>query len=254
MTDFAYGSSRALYTTAPVLFAGSVGSRDVLYLYGEPGIQYEAAIKFSGSPTTTNSNVASPAASVQGAALFKIKPSTSGLTFIYDSSRLIIVSSTSVADTFWSPVITGSGKYASFWSFGSTSAVLVWGPHLVRDAELQGSKLSITGDLQTGSSTDITIVAPANLSSVSLNGKPLAVTPSPKIKGLLTAKYSSSKRSVNLPNLSSGWKYFDSLPEIQRKYSDKGWTLADKKTTNSPFKPYYGDSDGPILYGCDYKL
>lgn len=252
VTDFLYGSSRALYSTASILFAGSIGSRDVLYLYGDPGIQYEAAIKFSGTPTTTNSNVASLGASVQGATLLKIKPSTSGLTFVYDNSRLIIVSATSVADTFWSPAIAGSGNYGSYWSFGSTSAVLIWGPQLVRDADLQGSKLSITGDVQTSSSTDITIIAPANISSVSLNGKALAVTPSPKIKGILTAKYSSSKPGINLPSLSSGWKYFDSLPEIKQNYSDQGWNSANKQKTNSPFKPYYGDSNGPILYGCDY--
>ncbi|KAG8982974.1 hypothetical protein FRB90_006403, partial [Tulasnella sp. 427] len=107
VTDFAYGSSKALYSTAPVLFAGSVGSRDVLYLYGDPGIQYEAAIKFTGIPTTTDSSVASVNTSSTGATLLKISPSNSGLTFVYDSSRLVIVSSTSVADTFWSPSVTG---------------------------------------------------------------------------------------------------------------------------------------------------
>lgn len=252
VTDFTYGSSKALYSTAPVLFAGKVGSRDVLYLYGEVGATYEAAIQFNGTPTTTNSNVVSLTAGTSGTTLLLIRPTASGLTFVSDNSRLIVVSSTPVADTFWSPAIDGSGKYASYWSFGSTNAVLVWGPQLIRDAKIQNSRLSLTGDLPTSSSIAITVIAPSNISSITLNNKVIKTTVSAKIKEVFTAKYYSSHAVISLPSLSSGWKYFDSLPEVKETYVDQKWTTANKTTTNSPFKPYYGS--GPVLYGCDYGL
>jgi len=65
--------------------------------------------------------------------------------------------------------------------------------------------------------------------------------------GSLTTKVSLSE--IQVPEL-KGWKFRDSLPEIATGFDDGDWAVANKTTTNIPFKPYYGD--GRILYGCDY--
>ena len=56
---------------------------------------------------------------------------------------------------------------------------------------------------------------------------------------------------VVIPALSD-WRFANSLPEIQDGFDDRSWTIANKTSTNSPFKPFYGD--GRVLYGCDYQL
>ncbi|KIO27852.1 glycoside hydrolase family 35 protein [Tulasnella calospora MUT 4182] len=113
---------------------------------------------------------------------------------------------------------------------------------------LRSAKEFITTDV-VGNSTDSAIV-PVTNSDVYVTYLKNPTTGA----GFYIARHADSTSNINLPNLSSGWKYFDSLPEIKQNYSDKGWSLANKKTTNSPFKPYYGDSNGPILYGCEYKF
>lgn len=55
---------------------------------------------------------------------------------------------------------------------------------------------------------------------------------------------------IKVPEL-VGWRYHDSLPEVQEGYDDSKWLTADNTTTNSPAKPYFGDK---VLYGCDYGL
>ncbi|TFY77798.1 hypothetical protein EWM64_g6213, partial [Hericium alpestre] len=56
-------------------------------------------------------------------------------------------------------------------------------------------------------------------------------------------------QGVEVPAL-TGWKFKDSLPEIESGFDDSAWVVANHTTTNIPFKPYYGD--GRVLYGCDY--
>ncbi|KAG8926693.1 hypothetical protein FRC02_008727 [Tulasnella sp. 418] len=263
VTDFTFGSSKALYSTASILFAGKIGSRDVLHLYGDSGVEHEAAIKFKGGRKALKTAAGNGQGIVQlqdgpsGYTLIKFKPTdTSGVTTVWESdSTLILISSADQAGSFFSPAISGSGTYGNFWQFGSKSAILVQGPYLVRSASVKGSTIDIVGDIEKD--TTLTVVAPTSgISTITFNGKKVTLSSGAfsAVKGIFVGKIavSNSVQNVKVPSLSSGWRFTDALPEIKSKYSDDKWTVATKKDTNSPYKPYYGDADGPVLYGCDY--
>lgn len=97
--------------------------------------------------------------------------------------------------------------------------MLVQGPYLVRSAAItSNATLELTGDV-ANSTQPITIFAPS-VSSVSWNGKALAVT---KDGNMLSATL-EGPAVFTLPILGP-WKWHDSLPEIQSNYttSPKTW-------------------------------
>jgi len=59
----------------------------------------------------------------------------------------------------------------------------------------------------------------------------------------------ASMSSLAIPEL-TGWKYADSLPEVQANYSDAAWVTANHTTTNITPPMLYGN--GVVLFGCDY--
>ena len=57
ITDYAFGARGALlYTTASVFFAGTIGARDVLFLYGSPEQSHEFAFALEGTGTRSSSS------------------------------------------------------------------------------------------------------------------------------------------------------------------------------------------------------
>lgn len=260
VTDYAFGSSRALYSTAQVLFAGKIGDRDVLYLFGDSSQEHEASITFTGTPNqllTNTSDVITVQTSADNSTLINVLPGTTGLVTIYDSdTQLVLFSDTDTAATFWSPVLPGnSSSLENYWQFGSNSSVLVGGPYLVRNASITGSELALRGDLNE--SVRISIIAPPTVTSITWNGQSIGVDASASSNLTTTGGFvgqlqpTTTLQAITAPVLSD-WKFADSLPEIQDGFDDGNWTLANHTTTNIPFKPYYGD--GRVLYGCDYEL
>jgi hypothetical protein len=251
VTDYKFGSSRALYSTAPVFFAGSIAGRDVLYVFGDSNQQHELALELKGSSTTK------PASSVTKGNLTIIRfNGTTGLNTVWDSSeQLVLFSDTVTAGGFSNPVIpvsTSSANFAHYWQFGSNETVLVGGPYLVRNATVSGSTLALRGDLNA--STTLSIIAPTSIKSVTWNGQPVSKNNGASTKLSSYGGFVGSigySAAVDVPALST-WKYANSLPEIASGFDDSSWVLANHTTTNIPYPMYYGD--GRILYGCDYGL
>jgi hypothetical protein len=176
---------------------------------------------------------------------------------VWDSSeQLVLYSDATTAGTFWSPEIPSSqsGDFENYWQIGTNASILVGGPYLVRNATISGSTLALRGDLNKG--VRLIVIAPETVKAITWNGIPVsadvaaAATVTPQ--GGFSAHISPSTwaTGTSAPPL-AGWKYADSLPEIQADFSDADWTIANHTTTNIPFKPYYGD--GRVLYGCDYE-
>lgn len=263
VTDYRFGSSKALYSTASVFFAGRIGNRDVLFLFGDSNQEHEATISLTGKSN------AKPGSQVQfssstGGTVVAIKSGAQGLFTLWDSeTQLVIFADTDTAGSFSAPVIPSTAKsgdeatFKNYWQIGSNSTVLVGGPYLVRNATISGSTLALTGDLNITSGTLLTVIAPPQVRSVSWNGRSISLNSRAgssvtTIGGLVgTATPSVSSSSVKVPALTN-WKFADSLPEIQSSFSDSSWTIANHTTTNIPFPMNYGD--GRILYGCDYGL
>ena len=250
VTDYTFGTSSLLYSTAGIFFAGTIGSRDVLYLFGDSSQSHEAALHLTGASAakTTFSDITINAGPADSLSTITVMPGSTGLVTIWESdSQTILFSDPVTAATFWAPVIPGPSELGQYWQLGSNQTVLVGGPYLVRNATIKNSELALTGDLNT--SALLTVIAPNNVKTISWNG---AVIPqdshlkgsSAIFKGHLNRKILSN--TVHIPKLDN-WKFADSLPEIQPGFSDAGWITANHTTTNIITPPLYGD--GRILYG-----
>ncbi|KAF8525605.1 glycoside hydrolase superfamily [Hysterangium stoloniferum] len=253
VTDYSFGSSNLLYSTATIFFAGRIGSRDVLFLFGESAQSHEAALKLGPSNSgarAISSSVKFSSDNANDVTTVTFLPGITGLVTVWESSsQLVLFSDPVTAASFWAPVIPGSSDLSQYWQFGSNDTVLVGGPYLVRNATIKNSELQLTGDLNT--SVALTVFAPSNIKTVTWNGVPVsdlkdAQGKSSAITGHLNMKATSSLR---LPQLSD-WKFADSLPEIQPTFNDANWITANHTTTNIIPPPLFGD--GRVLYGCDY--
>ncbi|KAF9451821.1 glycoside hydrolase family 35 protein [Macrolepiota fuliginosa MF-IS2] len=262
VTDYSFGSSsKALYSTASIFFAGTIDGRDVLFLHGNSTQEHEAAITLTGTPTKL-AQPTSPQVNVTHSSsltTFTILTGLEGLTTLYDSdTQLILYADSATAATFWAPVIPGAttDPLRNYWSIGTNQTILVGGPYLVRNANLDstGQQLTLTGDLKE--SVRLTVIGPKTVRQVTWNGDSVApdtaVTAPSANGGTFIGQLGlhSDVTGITIPKL-TGWKFQDSLPEVNdASFDDSTWTLANKTTTNIPLKPYYGD--GRILYGCDY--
>lgn len=231
MTDYSYGKAGSLlYSTAQILFAGSIGDRDVLFVYGSADQSHEFAT------TTPNATYAFTAGNFTGLQ-----------TLLDTNGSLILFADTVTAGTFFAPVLASDDPLGAYWGIGSNDTVLVGGPQLVRNATLEDGTLALFGDLNA-TTTPITVIGPSTITSVTFNGAPVSVNSSAS-SSILVGTISTSIPDITIPEL-SGWKFADSLPEASAEFDDGNWTIADHTTTNIPTKPAYGD--GRVLYGCDY--
>ncbi|KAG9315962.1 glycoside hydrolase family 35 protein [Chiua virens] len=228
VTDYSFGSSKVLYSTAQVLYAGKIGIRDVLFLYGDPSQEHETALRLTGVPRLQAQIATISYTFINGVSTVTFLAGIEGLVTVWDSSeQLVLYSDTATAGTFWSPEIPmdPSDSFANYWQYGTNTSVLIGGPYLVRNASVSGRTLVLRGDLccllQLLNRVD------------SLLGYPLQLLSTGMVAPRLT-----------------NWKYANSLPEIGSDFSDTNWTTANRTETNIPFKPHYGD--GRVLYGCDY--
>ncbi|TFK90360.1 glycoside hydrolase family 35 protein [Polyporus arcularius HHB13444] len=255
ITDYSFGvHGSVLYTTAAILFAGTIGSRDVLFLHGFADQSHEFALKLSGSGERHNSTrVMFDSTTSPRFTTIAIQPGGAGLLTLWDSDeQLVLFADPVTAATFWAPAIHSETPetvpgFEHFWQFGTNTTALVSGPYLVRNATLNAGTLVLRGDLNA--SVPLTIVAPAEVKRVTWNGEHIAVKEHGR--GLLTGqlKQKTGLGSVKVPEL-TGWKYADSLPEVQAGFDDSKWIIANKTRTNIFQKPLFGD--GRVLYGCDY--
>ncbi|KAF8877096.1 glycoside hydrolase family 35 protein [Infundibulicybe gibba] len=258
VTNYAFGSSRLVYSTAQVFFAGTIDGRDVLFLYGDSSQAHETDLPLTGtpSPVAQSSSVKLTAGPSAGTTIVSFSPGIAGLVTVWDSDKQLVLFADSVtAATFWSPVIAGGATdpLRNYWGLGSNTSILVGGPYLVRTATISGSSLALRGDLNT--SAQLTVIAPRSIRTVTWNGDSVssnaaASTALTHIGGFVgTLNKAPAAQAITVPTL-GGWKFKDSLPEITSGFSDASWTVANHTTTNVPSKPLYGD--GRVLYGCDY--
>ncbi|KAJ6612291.1 beta-galactosidase, domain 2-domain-containing protein [Mycena sp. CBHHK59/15] len=252
VAQYSFGSSTVGYSTAQVFYAGVIGGRDILFLYGSSSQAHEVALPLTGKSNKAH-QTQSPLITFtakDNETTVAFLPGIKGLQTVWDSNtQLVLFADSATATTFWSPVIAAKSTFGSFWGIGSNTSVLVGGPYLVRSASISGSQLALTGDLNT--TVPLTVIAPSSVKSVAWNGANVKITAGVTTTGGFTGTLvpRSAVKFISAPKL-SGWKFKDSLPEIGAAFDDSAWAVANHTTTNIPFKPYYGD--GRILYGCDY--
>ena len=266
ITDYTFGSQGTLlHTTASIFFAGTIGARDVLFVFGDPDQSHEVSLVLSGrgGKRTNNAHVRFSSARSsapqshprEGATTITVRAGiTPGLVTIWDSDeQLILFSDPVTAATFWSPPVHSPTantvpELKTFWQFGTNTTVLVGGPYLVRNATIEhGTTLALRGDLNA--SVPLTVVAPRSVRTVTWNGRPVAVRRDDR--GVLWGRLKISKKveEVRVPHLGeNGWRFADSLPEIKSDFDDADWIVADHTSTNITIGMAFGD--GRALYGA----
>ena len=266
--DLTFGSSsHLLYSTASILWSGKLGDRDALFLYGDGGLEHEAAIKFKSQSSYLEHGLEYTAMD-GGFSLVTIAKGVTGLVTIWDSSeQIVLFADTNTAGTMWFPVLPfpslALNPFSHYWQFGTNQTVLVGGPYLVRSATLSGADgtvLELRGDLED-SVRLILIGLPSAVRSLRWNGQPveadlsMAIS-SPGVSSIVRTELIVSRHNLSGvapldPPVLKEWKYANGLPEIDKGYSDSNWALANHTSTSIPYKPY---GNGTVLYGCDYGL
>ncbi|KAF7978651.1 hypothetical protein HWV62_45164 [Athelia sp. TMB] len=250
VTNYSFGNSSLLYSTAQVLFAGCIGQRDVVFLYGDIVQEHEASLSLTGTLASQYNVSGVSFTSVFNQTIIGFN-GVEGFVTVYESSeQLVLFADTDTAGTFWNPVIPASPdtEFSNYWQLGSNTSILVGGPYLVRNATVSGSNLALTGDLDA--SIQLVVVANQSFSSVTWNGEQVSADPALSTSTVFIGQLNTKTPTLSIqPPTLDQWKYSNSLPEILGNYSDDSWAVANHTTTNIPFKPYYGDA---VLYGCDY--
>lgn len=257
MTDYSFGSGQTLlYNTAPVMLGATIGSQDVLVLYGEVGQTFEIALLGTHGQMKTLSGAANVKVltSTQSDKIILNWNSTSAGLSAFEvtfakGSVLVLFADMLTSYQLWNPTIADLSKaFSAYAGYGSTESVLVGGPYFVRDAELElkDSIIALRGDLND--TTSLWVLGPSHAKAVSWNG--VLTNAKKNAFGAWSVDLPGPKSlgTVATPQLGQ-WRFIDALPEIETGFDDSAWTKADHVTTLNPNKPYEGEY---VLYSQDY--
>ena len=149
---------------------------------------------------------------------------------------------------YWVPELLSSSDGPGFSSWKNTqNSIIVHGGYLVRTSYLQGNQLHITADLNATTTLEV-IGVPKAANSLYVNGQ--EVSYEVDLNGIWSATVKYQEPQLKLPDLEKvGWKYIDSLPEIQDNYDDSAWPLANLTQTANNENPLNTPTS---LYGADY--
>ena len=152
-----------LYTTASVFFAATIGSRDVLFLYGAFDQSHEIALTLTGPGTALDSPRVQFSNTSAAGTIVSIDSGEPGILTLWDSdTQLVLFADPVTAATFWAPPVPSNSSatipgFEHFFQFGTNETVLVGGPQLVRNASISGTTLTLRSDLKA--SVPLTVCA-----------------------------------------------------------------------------------------------
>jgi hypothetical protein len=245
VTDFTFGASKLIYSTAEVLTYSIVDGRPVLVLWVPTGETAELAIADAANATLTRcqgcSNVS--ISKQNGATIISLTQGVGMTVVTLNNGVKILVMDRTFAYMTWVPTLTND-PFAP-----ENETLIVHGPYLVRGASISGNIAGILGDL--AGPTTIEVFAPATITQLTWNDK---IVPAQRSTyGSLIASLNGLTETPAIPSLPNAvWKYKGSLPEHTQHYDDDGpaWKVASHTTTFNPTKPL----TLPILYMDDYAF
>ncbi|PBK83227.1 hypothetical protein ARMGADRAFT_1089573 [Armillaria gallica] len=165
VTNYAFGSSRLLYSTASIFFSGIIDGRDVLFIYGNTSQEHEIALLLTGHSFRKDYDTSSFRATLT------------------PSSILVLFADSDTITTFWAPVILGdtSDSLRNFWALGTNQSVFVGGLYLVRSASITGTELALKGDLNASTPLSFVLTLPPPVSPTQMFYLPQLQTPKPSL-------------------------------------------------------------------------
>ncbi|KAJ5612571.1 beta-galactosidase [Penicillium lagena] len=260
VVDYNVGGINLIYSSAEVFSWKKAGSKSVLVLYGGEDETHEFAVPGSlGLPSK-----------IEGSGLITRRP-TSTATVIHwsvePSRRVVHFGNELEVHLLWRndaynhwvldlPLPAPIHRHAS--PARANSSVIVKAGYLLRTAEISGSALKLTGDINA--TTDIEIIAaPSAVSSLYFNEKKVTTR---TIDGRLKGRITYDRPHFECPDLKSQkWHFVDSLPEVKSGYDDSRWTWCNNTHSNNPrnlttptslYSSDYGFSAGSLLYRGEF--
>ncbi|KAI0783038.1 glycoside hydrolase superfamily [Abortiporus biennis] len=249
VSEYPFGSHKLQYSTAEIFAWSTIGGVDNIILYAQAGHSIEVVVSnvAAGSTAKVSGSTSINARTGNNNTVI-ITGSPSGISSVSISSKAtVIVADKHTALSFWN-IQLPSTTSTIYDKAPDVPSVFIFGPYLVRNATITGSRLAINGDTNV-TSTTIDIIAPPQVNSVTWNGSPIRVTKSNI--GTLRGTIITSLQPITLPNLkdASQWSCLDSLPEIQSNFDDSSWVTANKTATQRPIQPSAGKF---VLYADEY--
>ncbi|MGA5442116.1 beta-galactosidase [Streptomyces griseoincarnatus] len=232
------GHRKLAYTTAQPMLCVSTGRQDVAVFVGRQGETAQLALDCEKQP---------------GADRADIEPA-----WAYDQGRLNVVSPLGVGGLSRVLVKDGDSETPLVLLFADDETALrlwthetpagplvVYGPAMLRSAELRDSTLHLTGDVTV--ETGVEVWGPRGIAEVTWNGEPVPTyvgrARSRVMEGLMPAV-----RAVALPAL-DGWRCRTENPESDPEFDDSAWTVAGRTTSHSTTPVPEG---GPVLFADDH--
>lgn len=240
VTDYSFGKSSLLYSSADVLTYGVFGDIDIIAFYLQAGQVGQFAL--SGVPPNTTYTVygtANVTTSSSGNAKTFIYTQTVGKTVLKVNGILIFLMEVQTAWKFWAPPTTNNP------TIKPSEQIFVMGPYLVRNASISHGVVHISGDNDNSTTIEVYTGDP-KIETIDWNGLRLKASSTPY--GSVTAQIPGNEnRKITLPLLTN-WRSANSLPEKASTYDDSKWTACNKTTTLSPVAPL----TKPVLFSSDY--
>lgn len=257
VTDYNSSGYTLLYSTAEILTHQKYNDKTVLVVYTGPGETNELAIKTPHVPRI----IAGDSVAIHHDTDVAI------LTWATSSSRKVI----KVNELYIYAIGKNKHSYHASWlanneldrysahnywipPIAKSSAIIVNGPYLIRNASICSGVISISADFDKTTIVEV-IAAPQNITAILING----IEREFDVKGVdlsLQVPYEVPKiETTDLAGLD--WNSLNSLPELNSDYDDALWTVANRPTSNSYerlrtptslFASDYGFNTGVILF------
>ncbi|RAK88787.1 beta-galactosidase [Aspergillus costaricaensis CBS 115574] len=256
LVDYNVGNLSLIYSSAELFTWKQTGSKSVVVLYGGEDELHEFAVPANiGKPT-----------SIEGDDLQiqQINSTTVIQWAVQPSRRVVHFGNTLEVHLLWRneaynywvldlPVPGAIGRHVS--QSHANRSVIVKAGYLLRTAELTGTSLYLTGDINTTTTLEL-ISAPQPVTSIFFNNQSVQTSVT---SGRLTGTLTYQKPNINLPDLTTlDWHYLNTLPEVRNStYNDDLWTPCTHITTANPrnlttptslYASDYGYNGGSLLY------
>ncbi|MEU2057491.1 glycoside hydrolase family 35 protein [Streptomyces bungoensis] len=237
-TGLPLGHRTLKYSTAQPMLCLTTGRLDIALFTGRTGDMAELVLKCPQEPLVTRLDPEAAWAYDRNELHVDVPLGQGGLTRVLaekgesDIPQLLLFADDATAVRMF-PYDTPSGT------------LLVYGPALLRHAEVRGSEVHLTGDV-TGRTT-VEVWGPRGIASLVWNGRkvPTRVTLS---GSLMTTGLLPAAPEVRLPGL-GGWRMRTETPEADPGFDDSGWQVADRTSSNSTTPVPKGQ---PVLFADDY--
>ncbi|KAI9675235.1 MAG: hypothetical protein M1822_008972 [Bathelium mastoideum] len=259
VTDYDVGGINMLYSTAEVYsWTHNVGNKTLLVLYGGADETHEAAF-----PTSLGSARVSEGSDVttqqQGSYTILHWTVTPQRRVVQLGNLEVHLLWRNEAYNYWVMELPAAAPVSNYTAMSKQLAIIKAG-YLLRSADVVGSELRLSGDVNTTTNLEV-ISVPRSVNQISFNGELLSSQNSGA--GRLSASVAFNPPNITVPDLTTlQWKYINSLPETQSNYSDALWTPCNQtysnenRTLTTPTSLYasdYGYHTGSLLFRAHFQ-